>query len=206
MSNPWKSIDLEDYENHMSLESVFQLQKMEQMMEDQLLRYSPSAVMILGIAGGNGLKHVEKAGLCKLYGVDINPNYLKECADRYRNLVGIFEPIQADLTDESTRLPSAELLIANLLIEYIGYDVFNRTVEQVSPRWLSCIIQINLDESGFVSDSPYLHAFDMLNEVHHEITQDGLTMSLKQIGYELIYTEEQELPNNKSLIRLDYRG
>ena len=205
MSNPWKTINLTDYENHMSLESVFQLQTMEHMMRDQLLRYSPSTAMILGIAGGNGLKHVKLGGFHKLYGVDINSDYLTECADRYEELGSIFEPVLADLTDDRTLLPSAELVIANLLIEYIGYGDFKRTIKQVSPKWLSCIIQVNLDENGFVSDSPYLHAFDALNEVHQEITPDELSKNMVQIGYELIFTEEQELPNDKKLIRLDYK-
>ena len=30
MSNPWKDISLSDYENHMSLDSVMQLQSMNQ--------------------------------------------------------------------------------------------------------------------------------------------------------------------------------
>lgn len=36
MRNPWEEIELSDYENHMSLKSVFQLQAMNQMMKEQL--------------------------------------------------------------------------------------------------------------------------------------------------------------------------
>ena len=39
MSNPWEEIDLNDYENHMSLSSVFQLQTMNQMMKEQFYTY-----------------------------------------------------------------------------------------------------------------------------------------------------------------------
>ena len=35
MNNPWEEIKLSDYESHMSLESVFQLQTMNQMMKEQ---------------------------------------------------------------------------------------------------------------------------------------------------------------------------
>ena len=59
MSNPWKDISLSDYENHMSLDSVMQLQSMNQTMKSQLEDYDVHTVMILGISGGNGLEHID---------------------------------------------------------------------------------------------------------------------------------------------------
>ena len=52
MNNPWKDINLSDYENHMALDSVQQLQAMNQMMKGQLNQYDIKSAMILGIAGG----------------------------------------------------------------------------------------------------------------------------------------------------------
>ena len=72
MNNPWKSISLSDYENHMAMDSVQQLQAMNQMMKGQLNQYEVQSAMILGIAGGNGLEHVDTEKLNKVYGVDIN--------------------------------------------------------------------------------------------------------------------------------------
>ena len=57
MKNSWKEIPLTDYENHMKLESVMQLQTMNEMMKGQFDAYPISSVMILGIAGGNGLMY-----------------------------------------------------------------------------------------------------------------------------------------------------
>ena len=72
MNNPWKDINLSDYENHMALDSVQQLQAMNQMMKGQLNQYDIKSAMILGIAGGNGLEHVDTEKLNKVYGADIN--------------------------------------------------------------------------------------------------------------------------------------
>ena len=36
MVNPWESISLSDYENHMKSDSVMQLQNLNQMMRQQL--------------------------------------------------------------------------------------------------------------------------------------------------------------------------
>lgn len=67
MKNPWEEISLTDYENHMKLDSVMQLQAMSKMMKDQFDIYPISTVMILGIAGGNGLEHISKEKFKKVY-------------------------------------------------------------------------------------------------------------------------------------------
>lgn len=203
MANPWEEIALSDYENHMKLDSVMQLQGMNQMMKGQLDSYPVRSAMILGIAGGNGLEHVGERKFQKIYGVDINREYLDAAMERYTDLSGILECMRIDLTKDADTLPQAELLIANLLIEYIGYACFQKAVEQVKPNYISCIIQVNTDES-WVSDSPYLHVFDALNEVHHEIHENPLIHSMNQIGYRKIARAENPLPNGKKLVQLDF--
>ena len=54
MNNPWEDIKLDDYENHMSLDSVRQLQTMNSIMKDQFEDYPVDTATVLGIAGGNG--------------------------------------------------------------------------------------------------------------------------------------------------------
>ena len=44
----------------MILDSVMQLQAMNEMMKGQFEAYPITNVMILGIAGGNGLEHIDK--------------------------------------------------------------------------------------------------------------------------------------------------
>ena len=48
---------------------------------------------------------------------------------------------------------------------------------------ISCIIQINA-ETSFVSDSSYLHVFDRLDEVHHQ---------MEEIAYKKKWTDEKNL-------------
>lgn len=203
MGNPWEQIALSDYENHMKLDSVMQLQALSAMMEKQFYRYPVDTIMILGVAGGNGLEHIDSVRFRKVYGVDINREYLRECEVRYRELSDTLECICTDLTAENVELPHAELLIANLLIEYIGYESFQRAVQQIVPRYVSCIIQINTDE-GFVSASPYLHAFDSLAEVHHQMQEDELENAMKAINYACIERLEHTLPNGKKFVQLDF--
>lgn len=203
MTNPWEEIPLSDYEQHMRLASVYQLQTMNQAIRKQLDAYPVTSAMIVGVAGGNGLEHVDRAKYSRIYGVDINPSYLREVEKRYAALRGCLQCLCLDLITDAGRLPRAQLLIANLLIEYVGYGVFQETVKAVAPEYVSCMIQINGDEE-WVSDSPYLHVFDRLDEVHHQLSEEGLDKALRAVGYSRIYKEEYPLPNNKRILRLDY--
>lgn len=147
---------------------------MNQMMKGQLNQYEVQSAMILGIAGGNGLEHVDTLDcLC------------------------------VDLVSEAEKLPQADMLIANLLIEYIGYECFKKVVTVTKPVYVSCIIQVNVEDS-FVSESPYLHAFDGLVTVHHQMVELELQNSMNEIDYHLIQVLEHQLPNGKKFVQFDF--
>lgn len=203
MKNPWEDISLDDYENHMQLESVMQLQTMNQMMKKQFELYPVHKMMILGIAGGNGLEHIRKNQFHKIYGVDVNTHYLQVVSQRYDDLGDMLECLCVDLLNERQKLPHADMIIANLLIEYIGYDCFQDVIKQVKPKIVSCIIQVNAEET-WVSQSPYLHVFDKLEDVHYQIEETELEETMNYIHYQLIHTQDYLLPNGKKLVQMDY--
>lgn len=203
MKNPWEEIPLSDYESHMRLDSVMQLQAMNEMMKGQLESYPVSSVMILGVAGGNGLEHIQKGRLEKVYGVDINAAYLQAVKARYPDLEGLLECLRIDLIAGAEKLPKAELVIANLLIEYIGYACFQNAIRQAAPKYVSCIIQINT-EVRWVSDSPYLHAFDGLEPIHHQMEAQALERAMGEMNYHVVKTLEYLLPNGKKLVQMDF--
>lgn len=203
MENPWKYIKLSDYENHMALGTVMQLQVLNRIMKKQLEAYPVRSAMVLGVAGGNGLEHINVANYTKVYGVDVNADYLQEVKKRYQNLHPILECICLDIVTEGTKLPTAELLIANLLIEYIGYACFRETVTHINPNYISCTIQMNAD-STFVSDSPYLQVFDGLDRIHQTIETEALIKNMQEIGYQQIALMEYVLPNGKKLVKVDF--
>lgn len=203
MNDPWKENLLSNYENHMKLDSVMQLQAMNEMMKGQFDAYSISSVIIFGIAGGNGLEHIRKEKFEKVYGIDINPSYLQSVKQRYPNLNGLLECLCIDFIDEVDKLPKADMIIANLLIEYIGYECFQNAIRQVSPKYVSCIIQINMEDS-WISDSPYLHVFDGLERVHHHIEEQALEKAMSEIDFRAIRKLEHMLLDGKKLMRIDF--
>ena len=96
-----------------------------------------------------------------VYGVDINPAYLRECQRRYPEWKEVFIPIEADFLDVRIQLPHCDLLIANLLMEYIGYTRFQTLAKQSSAVIRVVILQDFAE--GFVSNSPDLPSFAALN-------------------------------------------
>ena len=58
--------------------------------------------------------------------------------------------------------------------------------------------------NNFVSDSPYLKAFERLDEVHCLMEEDVLLNSMKDAGYVEMCKKIDNLPNGKLLVRLDF--
>jgi hypothetical protein len=75
-SNPWLHIPLEDYERHMSHHLVGQSTLLNVLTKKYLAAIKPEDVIFLGIAGGNGLEHVDNQITQRVVGIDINQDYL----------------------------------------------------------------------------------------------------------------------------------
>lgn len=76
-------------------------------------------------------------------------------------------------------------------------------MKTVKPKYVSCVIQLNTDTS-FVSDSPYIHTFDCLEEVHHQMEETELINYMQMISYKFLMTEEKKLPNGKKFLKIDF--
>jgi hypothetical protein len=203
MGNPWENIPLQIYEEHMKSNDVFQLQTLNRIMKDQINGRPAKTLAILGIAGGNGLEHIDPAKIERVYGIDINSDYLNSCKTRFAHLGSCLTLIKADLADPAAELPKAELVIADLLIEYIGIGTFTALIRKTMPRTVSCVIQESAG-ARFVSVSPYRKWFDGLSDIHNEVNKGALSQGMRQAGYSLNSEEKYDLPNGKSFIRLDF--
>ena len=201
--HPWEKISLSDYEAHMGLDEVFQLQQLSEILRAQLCDYKVTTAAILGIAGGNGLEHVSTTGLKTVYGLDINAEYLAACKERYGHFGERLQLVRCDLSQPDACLPQAELIVANLFIEYIGLARFVSHIANTQPRYVTCVIQHNLGEQ-FVSHSPYTHVFDEIGALHSDIAEQSLTAAMEETAYDRVLRTAIALPNAKQFIRLDF--
>jgi hypothetical protein len=103
-------------------------------------------------------------------------------------------------------LPAADLVIANLIIEYIGYEHFANAVRKAAPKYVSCVIQVNGDDC-FVSESPWLGTLAILEkQLFGEVEAIGLTDCLQDLGYARTSETEYVLPGSKRFQRLDFQA
>jgi hypothetical protein len=108
--------------------------------------------------------------------------------------------------DRFVRIERVDLLIANLIIEYVGLDEFVAFVaaNAGSIGVLSCVVQRN-DGEGFVSSTDYASSFDALASVSSDIEPETLISAMSVQGFVGLGRCEYPLPNGKALVRQDFR-
>lgn len=204
--NPWLHIDAKDYEEHMSHDSVLQLQRLNYITSQQLSDYKPEKLLILGIATGNGLEKIDSSITNKIYGVDINQAYLNICNERFISSVNVLKLYNIDLNRDSFTDDKVDLIIVNLVLEYVPLDKILKQVQLVDNgnTVISIVIQKNNDNS-FVSETG-ITSLDILDKIHIDINQKQLEDHLKEKNYIKIKEEIYNLPNGKDLIRIDIKS
>ena len=206
MKNPWEKIDLEVYEKHMSHDNVYQLQKLNEIMKEQFQDNKHENVGVLGVAGGNGLNNIDISNVRKVFAIDVNREYLNVCRERYDYMGEILETICRDINDKEFCFPKTDLIVCNLIIEYIREEQFVAIVERNKEniKLISCVIQDN-EKNSFVSDSEYSSHFTPITSINHDINDNKLKNLFAKIGFNCIKTKNYNLPNNKSFIRMDFK-
>ena len=119
-NNPWLRIPVADYEGHMRSAGVQQLDALADLFGEALAICRPRSVAILGVAGGNGLEHVDAAAARRVVGVDLNPEFLTAVRQRFGKL-----PLELhclDLASEPVEIAPAQLVHAALIFEHAGVD------------------------------------------------------------------------------------
>lgn len=202
--HPWRGIDLGVYERHMSDARVGQLQQLRTITGDQLFDHPATTVGFLGVAGGNGLDLIGPA-VTTVYGYDINPDYLAACEDRYRDKLGERLHVIEATIDRALQIAPVDLLIANLIVEYVGASEFAAFIAANADGIgvLSCVIQRN-EAASFVSTSDVASAFDGLASVASDVDAGGLAKALANVGWLEQARWIYSLPNGKTLIRQDF--
>lgn len=190
----------------MSDARVGQLQQLHDITAEQLAAYPCRTVGVLGIAGGNGLDLIDSQTTDAVFGYDVNADYLAVCEARYRDDLGDRLHLIETSIDRSLRIEPVDLLIANLIIEYVGLDEFVcfAAANADSIGVLSCVIQRN-DAAGFVSSTDYTSSFDALASVSSDIDPETLKTAMSEAGAVAIGGSDYRLPNGKTLTRQDFR-
>lgn len=200
MDNPWVNVKFAEYEGH--LKFVKQYDLLKHIFKEQVLEYRYKTIGILGIGCGNGLEYINSNAI--VYAYDINDDFLNECRSRYENKGFKLTLNKIDLTDKEAAIHPCDILISNLVVEYIGKYNFTRIINKSNPHYISVVLQITFDKKKAIADSPHIKVLQNISSIRTEILPQDLTNALHLIGYQLVYSKIYEVNQFKSFIRMDF--
>lgn len=199
--NPWKDFPAADYENHMRHPNVQQLQTLNRIVREQSSSYASARVLYIGICTGNGLEHLPG----NIVGLDINPDFLKICAERHPDMRDRLEVVQIDLNKDLWEGGKVDLIIANLALEYIDVGRFLEQCRLASHA--TTVTSVVFQENrgiGCVSSSD-VESVKVFKGFHREIEEQDLAERFRCAGLKILNRRAYELPNGKIFVRLDAR-
>lgn len=204
MVNPWLTIPFEDYEAHMGDSAVAQLHTLKALMHERFDRYRPKRIAIAGCCTGNGLEHVPVTTEA-VYAIDINDGYLDICKQRYSAKIPGLHAIHADINTDALPVTDIDLIIADLIFEYLDIDAALSTISaMLSPSGvLSITIQRNND-NAFVGETG-ITSLKILGDIGHEIDPDRLILQAGAVGLHLFRRQVIPVPGGKEFCLMDFR-
>jgi len=200
MGNVWNKIPLEDYELHMKHSSVGQLQLLSSVTKKYLEKLRPEIAMFLGIAGGNGLEHIDNKVTKEVLGIDINQHYLDETAKRFKHQIPVLHLLNIDISSANAeRLIKADFIWAALIFEYVDTDVCFEFINNNINEKGYVVVTIQ-ENNGVTSVSQTgIETIKSAGQIFRIVPESELLNIAEKFGFYQIDFEEHILPNKKSL-------
>lgn len=202
--NPWNHIPLTDYESHMQHDDVGQAQLLNCLAGKYLKQHNPKNVLFLGVSGGNGLEHIDASSVERVCAIDINGSYLEETRGRFGDRIKQLDLVQADIGSSPVSFIKADFVWAALIFEYVDIEsccrfLVNNTRE---PSRLIATIQSN---NGVKSVSQTgVESIKSVASIFRVVDKQDLQKSAANHGFECVSSEENFLPNGKSLLSYEF--
>ncbi len=202
----WNQIPLEDYEKHMAHDQVGQLQLLSGLTKKYVGLLNPKKPLFLGIAGGNGLEHIDPVTVEKVVGVDINADYLLATERRFGKHLQNLELHHLDITTENRQsIVMADWAWAALVLEYTGIEKSLDFIDRNLQAGGDAIITIQ-ENNGVQSVSPTgVDSVKAAGSLFQLIAEEKLLPSARDKQFALVSKEENFLPNGKSFRTYHFR-
>ena len=203
-TNPWLDIPLEDYERHMSHHMVGQSILLNSLTKKYLDETKPETAVFLGIAGGNGLEHIDINITRSVYGIDINPDYLDTAFIRYKQTIPFLQLVNLDIVKHPESICKADFVWAALVLEYTGIDkVFEFCTNNIRKDG-HLVISIQSNNNRQSVSPTGIESIKKAGEIFSIVNPENLLSKAAETGYRLIGKEENALPNGKSIITFHF--
>lgn len=203
-SNPWLHIPLEDYERHMSHHMVAQSTLLNALTKKYLDELKPETVIFLGIAGGNGLEHIDNKITKSVYGIDINSDYLDTALKRYKERIPSLKLLNLDVTRHAECICKADFIWAALILEYTGIDHVLAFCKNNLYKDGHLIVSIQ-SNNNIPSVSPTgIETVKKAGKIFFIVDPEQLLSKTAETGYKTLGKEENILPSGKSIITFHF--
>lgn len=198
--NPWLQIPLEDYERHMSHHLVGQAMLLNALTKKYLEEIKPETALFLGIAGGNGLEHINNQITKSVYGIDINPDYLHAASVRYKHAIPSLQLLNLDIVRHSASICQADLIWVALVLEYTGIDKALAFSTNNMRKGGHLVVSIQSNNNKPSVSPTGIESIKKAGEIFSIVDPDELLSKAAMAGYSLVRKEENLLPNGKSIV------
>ena len=203
-NNPWLYIPLEDYERHMSHPLVGQSTLLNGLTKKYLDVIKPETVIFLGIAGGNGLEHIDNQITQHVFGIDINQDYLDTASKRYKQTIPSLQLMNLDITRHSESICKTDLIWAALLLEYTGIDKALAFCSNNMRGKAHLVVSIQSNNNTQTVSPTGIESVKKAGEIFSIVDPEELLNKTTEKGYKLMGKEENILPNGKSIITFHF--
>ncbi len=203
--NPWYKISSDDYESHMSHASVRQLQLLGQIFSEQYHDYPRKNLVYLGVCTGNGLEHVDPKQTKTVWGIDVNEEFLSVCAGRHGTRIRDLRLEKADINHTWFEAHDVDLIIANLVLEYIDTARFFRQIDKIAGKQTvtSLVIQENKNIPAVTPSGTT--ALQVLSGFHREVNRPDLENEIASGGFRIIKKKTYRTSGGKDFVRVDFK-
>lgn len=203
-TNAWNRIPLEDYERHMEHENVAQSQLLNDLTNKYLQKHNPESPLFLGVSGGNGLEHIDINKTKRVYGIDVNKSYLEETQKRFGEKIKQLVLINADISTSNESFLKADFVWAALIFEYIDIQKGFEFIANNMGESTKLIITIQSNNGNQSISQTGVESIKSVKEIFKIVDKDNLQVNALKVGFELIGSEENMLPNGKSFLTYEF--
>jgi trans-aconitate methyltransferase len=204
--NPWLLVTPEDYDAHMASPAVAQADVLDFILADDLTRFRPASLAVVGCATGNGFRHIDPQVTRRVVGLDVNPVFLARLRRRHgRRLPGL-EVVHADVVRAELPAASFDLVHAALVFEYLPVPTaLARLVSWLRPEGvLSAVLQRPSPLSDPVTPTRF-RTLRALSSAMELVDVDAFRAAAAGAGLTELETREVPLRQGKSFLLLRYR-
>jgi hypothetical protein len=203
-TNPWNHIPLADYELHMEHQDVGQAKLLNTLTGKYLEKLNPEYVLFLGVSGGNGLEHINAEKVRKVCAIDVNDSYLKETRRRFGNKINHLELVNTDIGSSSTSYIKADFVWPALIAEYVNIDSLFEFIN-INTELDSILVVTIQSNNGVQSVSTTgVESVKSVGSIFKIVDREALKIRAGIFGFECVGSEENFLPNGKSLVSFEF--